>query len=299
MEIFFAGSQSPESNVYMLSNHLNRLLSYANDRTLINKWFEQAKEYDWKGKFFLDSGAFSALTRGVTIDIYKYIDFVNQYGDKFYCYANLDVIPDEKSKKSVLECCEEGFNNFLIIQKHSKYPEKCCAVFHQGEPLSVLHKYIDYYKEHPELKYFCFGGVAGGVGDGVFYFLEKMCRIFRKELPNVKIHLLGYTKIAKLKHLPCDTVDSTTWIMAGANGRVMSPYGSLVVSENLKTFPDSIYHLPEEAFNKTKKFIEDRGFTLEGLSKDYKQRCIYNIAYLQEAVKNVKYVPIMRKKSLI
>jgi len=299
MEIFFAGSQSPESNVYMLTHNYNRLMSYANDRSAIAKWFDMAQELNWSGKFFLDSGAYSALTRGVTIDIYKYIEFVNSITDKLYCYANLDVIPEEGSTKTIKECCDEGFDNFITIINNCTQPEKCCGVYHQGEPIEVLYKYINYYKEHPEMKYFGLGGIAGANGDSVFYFCEKMSRIIRKELPNVKIHLLGYTKIGKLRHIDCDTVDSTTWIMTGANGNIMTPYGTVMVSDRRKNDPDSIYNLPKDAFEVTKKYIEDKGFTLEGLSTDYKQRSLMNIQYLAEAVQKIKYKPILVKRSLI
>lgn len=299
MEVFFAGSQSPESNEFILKNNYNRLASYVNDRSLIIKWFKWADEYNWTGKFFLDSGAFSALTQGITIDIYKYIDFVNTYCDKLYCFANLDVIPGKESNKSLEQCCEEGFQNFLTIQKHCNCPEKCCAVYHQGEPLQILYKYIEYYKQHKELKFIGLGGVAGAVGDSVFYFLEKCCRIIKKHLPYVRIHLFGYTKLQKLRHINGDTADSTTWIMVGANGRIMSPYGTLSVSDKLKNTSDSIYHLHPEAFKVVNKEIEDAGYTLEELSTNYKKRCNYNIQYLHNAVRNIVYKTIPIKKSLL
>ncbi len=41
---------------------------------------------------FLDSGAFTAWTKRVEIDIQKYIEFIKQNQDVLTVYANLDVI---------------------------------------------------------------------------------------------------------------------------------------------------------------------------------------------------------------
>ena len=45
-----------------------------------------------KVELFLDSGAFSAFTQKVTIDIQEYIAFIKEHEDIIDVYANLDVI---------------------------------------------------------------------------------------------------------------------------------------------------------------------------------------------------------------
>lgn len=296
-DIFFAGSQSPEANEYIISNNLNRLFSYANDRREIGKWVDNAIDKNWQGKLFIDSGAFSAKTRGVVINIDEYIEFVNNISDKIYCFANLDVI-HSPGEKTVMDCCREGFKNFMTIMEKSKCPEKCLGVFHRNEPMEVLYWYIDYYKQHPEMKYFALG-VGNGDAGIIFDHCAKCCNILKKELPDVKIHLFAYTRMNKLKYINCDSADSATWIMAGANGTIMTDYGPMVVSSHQKNNPNSIYGLHEDAFNATKKYIEQKGFTIEALANDYKQRSIFNIAYMADKAKLIKYQPIMLKRRLI
>lgn len=54
---------------------------------------EYLLENDFRGKLFLDSGAYPASKKHTDLDIDDYIDFVNEYGDHFEALAQLDYIP--------------------------------------------------------------------------------------------------------------------------------------------------------------------------------------------------------------
>ena len=56
---------------------------------------------------FLDSGAFSAWTRGMEIDIQKYIEFIKQNQDIITVYANLDVISKDRFSMGTKESAEK------------------------------------------------------------------------------------------------------------------------------------------------------------------------------------------------
>ena len=73
-----------------------------------------------KVDLFLDSGAFSAMTQGVKIDIYEYIDFIKEHEDVLEVYANLDVIGS----------AEGTWKNQMIMEEAGLKP---LPVFHYGE----------------------------------------------------------------------------------------------------------------------------------------------------------------------
>ena len=52
--------------------------------------------------------------------------------------------------------------------------------------------------------------------------------------PNVKTHAFGMTSLPVLERYPFTSADSTSWIMTGANGGIMTPNGTVVISEKQK-----------------------------------------------------------------
>jgi len=86
------------------------------DNPLISYWavlstkknIQTIKEYKrFHNKYFLDSGAFSAFTKNVSIDISDYIKFIKDNKNIFKNYAVLDVIGDAK----------ETLKNQIIMEK--------------------------------------------------------------------------------------------------------------------------------------------------------------------------------------
>lgn len=81
---------------------------------------------------FLDSGAYSAFSRGEKIDIDEYIKFIQKYQNNIKIYAGLDVI-----------------GNYIETRKNLEYMEskglKPLPTFHFGSPLSELERMIDKY----------------------------------------------------------------------------------------------------------------------------------------------------------
>ena len=66
-DLFFAGGQAGECEKYLIQNGCNRLYSQLDNMKSIKEWIQQTKTFS--NKLLVDSGAFSALTRGVKIDI--------------------------------------------------------------------------------------------------------------------------------------------------------------------------------------------------------------------------------------
>jgi hypothetical protein len=88
------------------------------------------KLYPFFPDIFLDSGAFSAMSQGVHIDIVDYIAFVKQNKSKLKVYANLDVIGN----------AEATLKNQEIMEKAGLSPLPC---FHYGEDKKYLQMYCE------------------------------------------------------------------------------------------------------------------------------------------------------------
>ena len=68
----------------------------------MGKFVRRRHEQDKAVSLFLDSGAYSAWTQGVEINIRDYIDFIKQHQDIIDIYANLDVISIDGKRGSKL-----------------------------------------------------------------------------------------------------------------------------------------------------------------------------------------------------
>lgn len=285
-DLYFAGSQAKECDDFMIETGCNRLFSQLDDKRGVARWCQDIKGKS--NKLFIDSGAFSALTRGIQIDIDEYISKIDAIGEDIYQFANLDVIPSVRDFNHLSDTFDAGWNNFMYIQAHSKYAYKCCFVFHKGEPESKLDIVISYYKQHPELKFFALGGLVGDTDNTLMYCI-RICDKIKSELPYIKIHLFGYTRLNHLPYIRCDSTDSTTWLKTGATGSIKTRYGLISVSEKQLGNPYNFYNLPIPAQENILKEIKDMGFSFEQVSTDYKYRMMYNIKYFKHWSDTYKY----------
>ena len=59
-------------------------------------------------------------------------------------------------------------------------------------------------------------------------FIDKCFKIIAKSSnPNVCTHAFGMTSLYILERYPFTSADSTSWILNGANGSIMTKYGSV------------------------------------------------------------------------
>src|SRR5699024_10106433 len=143
--IYFAGTNTKEVEQYLEDNNVNRLLSYYNDKKLVKDKTERGF------KIFLDSGAFTAWTKGVEIDEEEYMDFVKEYNDGIEYYMQLDKIPGKfgtgkKPTNEELEHAqEETWRNYLHMRDNVVNPEKLVPVFHYGSNIKYFKKLLKYF----------------------------------------------------------------------------------------------------------------------------------------------------------
>lgn len=238
-----------------------------------------------KLSIFLDSGAFSAWSKGVEINIDEYIKFIKENLEYIDVYANLDVIGD----------AEATLKNQKYMEEQGLRP---LPTYHRNEPM----KYLEYYLDHYD--YIALGGMVTDASSSVL--LDWLDPIFKEYvcgpdgMPKVKIHGFGVTSLNLLIRYPWYSVDSTSWVMTGRfgsvfvpkkrNGRycyteiahkvVISDKGAVGDGKHFRNFSELERKMISEYFH-------EHGFTEQQLSEDYMARDRLNIQYfldLQDAL---------------
>lgn len=173
-----------------------------------------------KLSLFLDSGAYSAMSKGAKIDIYDYIDFINNHKEDITIYSNLDVIGD----------AEQTLKNQQIMEDAGLTPLPC---FHRGEDWKYLHYYIKNYD------YLALGGVAKDKDRSHLKQWMNDCWDIicdtPDRLPKVKVHGFAITSLEIMVKYPWYSADSTSWVLTGRFGSIYVPVyknGKWVYDEN-------------------------------------------------------------------
>lgn len=163
--------------------------------------------FPMKLDMMLDSGAFSAHTKGTEIDLDAYIAYIKKWEPYFTCYINLDVIGDaEATARNQAKMEEAGL--------------KPIPVFHIGEEFSFLKKLMDKYE------YIGIGGIANLSGTGEsFKFLNQVFDLVcdKEGYPRNKLHAFGITNTEAMMGYPWYSVDSTSWLYSSRMGLLYIP----------------------------------------------------------------------------
>lgn len=272
MKMFFSGQYYKGIDPYI---H-RRLYSYfyhpCNPDLSPNKDIQEA--LDRGNEVFLDSGAFSAFTQGVDIDINQYTEHCIKH-DKDYAYmAALDVIGN----------AESSYANYT---KQKEQGARIFPTFHFGEPFDFLDTLIE------ESDMVGLGGVAQlGTGPKLYEWLdacfEHLCT--PDGYPKVKIHGFALTSIDVIKRYPFYCVDSTAWVFAGAMGKlvflqneelyVVSVTDENPTAENIRS--KHWNHLSDTEKDMLHKLAGQRHVTIDECKVHAMPRGIFNIHTYQQ-----------------
>lgn len=162
-------------------------------------------------KVFLDSGAFSAFSLGVQVDLPAYCRWIQQ---------NVDIVrvEDNSLMASVLDGIGDPlqtYRNQLSMEELGVRPLPC---FHYGED----ERYLEYYMANYE--YITIGGMVPISTPQLFHWLD---RIWNKYLcdgsgkARIKVHGFGLTSVPLMQEYPWYSVDSSSWVQIGAHGNVI------------------------------------------------------------------------------
>jgi len=173
----------------------------------------------------LDSGAFSVWNSGAEIDIRTYIDFCHQHPGVSY-YVCLDAIPgkpglpNSRLPELVAAACETSWNNYQLMIKELPI-EKVIPVFHRGEDLKWLERYIEFGSPYVGLGQTC----GFGSKDSQKRYLTGLQKLLFDGAgrPTVKTHGFAVTSFQLMKYQWWYSVDSASWLKQAAYGVIYIP----------------------------------------------------------------------------
>jgi hypothetical protein len=285
LDLFLAGMEE-----FVLHDlKADSLFSYL-DKTYV----EKLKDYIKPSKLFIDSGAFSAWTKGVKIDVKEYINWLNLHSDDIYLCGQVDFIPGDRVHGATMEevkfAAKKTWENYLFMRKRLKNPDSLLYTFHVGEPFEYLINALEWVSSDGKpIPYIALGGMVGKPKWMRDQFLEKCFRLIsRSNNPDVKVHAFGMTDFELLRKYPIYSADSTSWIMIGAMGNIMSDYGTISISTQQRNNKDHYSRLPEEAQKTIQDSVSNFGFTLEELASDRDCRILYNAKYMLDKAKSIQ-----------
>lgn len=286
--------------------NLTQLFAWNAERRDLLDWIEYFKlNPDYKGKIVIDSGAYSAWSRGKEFDVDEYIDFLHSSGSIDICFwaAEADVIPGtmgvDPTYEQILDAAEQSWSNYLYMVSKVKYPKKILPIFHQGEDFKYLVQMLEYTFEDGE--HIPYIGISPRndvhVNEKIKWY-EKVWKIIKNSSnPNVLTHNFGMTTTSVIEQYPSFSSDSTSWIRGAA-------FGSIFILDNNKMklvyVSDRDKNSNNHINNKNvtlRKYVDDmcktigHGLTLEALSQDPNGalRGIFNLYVINDWANNFKF----------
>jgi hypothetical protein len=170
-------------------------------------------------QLFIDSGAFSAFTRGRRIDLSSYIKFLKRNLGLIEHYVVLDVIAGQSGirtrNKEWIELAARGrvIRIFWTMKDAGLNP---LPVVHRTDDL----KWLETYLRHGE-RYICLAPLPMNV-PAVAKWFDKAFDLLKGS--GVRIHGLGCTTPTLLQNFKLHSVDSQSWIEVASNGKIAFPF---------------------------------------------------------------------------
>ena len=273
--------------------NIDQLFSQFLERKLIIQTIEYKREHpEYTAKIMVDSGAFTAYTKGVTLDVDDYIKFLNEYGDDIEVFVACDSVPDPANVDTSF--ADKTWENYLYMYERLR-PEirhKLIPVFHYGEDFKHLVRMLEYLQEDgSHLAYIGLAISLEGTTKVRINWANECRKIIESSSnPNVKTHAFGVGVKSVLDYINVTSTDATSWVKRAAFGMIAVNDKSIVVSDVKEEQMDSKHLLQQsKAYQEAiLKVIEDRGFTLDELKTDTYARARFNIIDTLEWVSNLK-----------
>jgi hypothetical protein len=272
----YSNSYMPGQNRYVkLTEHEQRLVQGVPH--ILESWHYVGKQAfvdhmrNNAAQIFLDSGAFSAFTLGVTLRVEDYVNYIK---------ANHDILrkDDGAIMASVLDGIGDPlqtWRNQTEMEERGFSPLPC---FHAGEDEKYLEHYV---RNYP---YITLGGMVGSSTKALTVWLDRVWDRYLTDgsgRPRLKVHGFGITSRELMVRYPWHSCDSSSWIQSAAFGAIETPeWGPLSVSSKSPARHDAGQHastltaIEQEHVLRT---LESQGFTYERLSTVYESRAAYNL----------------------
>lgn len=262
--------------------NVDQLFSQWHERKGIRSLIEYKKEHpEHTGRIMVDSGSFTAYTKGVHIDTDDYLKFIDEIGDYVTVFVAVDDVPDPMNMD--YNKAKTTWDNYLYMVERIR-PElrdKLIPVFHYGEDFKWLRNMLEY--RHPDGSPIKYIGLAisleGTKKVRINWGRECMRVIHESSNPNVMTHAFGVGVKSVLDNITVTSTDATSWVKRAAYGMIAVDDKSIHVSEVMKAKVDdrSLSQQSKALQEDVLKRIKQRGFTLEELEQDSGKRAEFNI----------------------
>jgi hypothetical protein len=307
-DIYFAGSSY--ASVMKKGEELNvcKLFTQLTERKSINEWAELKRSGEFTGKLMMDSGAFSAHTRGANVDVDEYISYINTLGDGITLAIQVDHIPGKfgvpRTKEQVLEAPRKSWDNYLYMRDKVNDPDKILPVFHQDEDFKWLRNMLDFRDpDGKQLQYICISSAKDkhtNLRESWYYKVFSI--IHASSNPDIKTHSLGTSSINHMQRFPFTSSDATSWIQLAALGYIITDIDNLLVSGQTKqssSGDNNALLIPEK-----RRYLEDLapkyGLTIQQIQDSSEYRQQWNMLYYIKWSQNYEYIgpKVFKQKSL-
>lgn len=178
------------------------------DRLLCSYWYFKNKplarfceELGYRPEILLDSGAWSAFTKGKHVNVLDYIDYIRTNREYITDYISLDVIGDPKM-------------TWMLWNLMRGLGLDPIPVFHYGEDMAIMNFY-----QAGRAQRVALGGTVPIHDKQV---VANWCIEVKRKYPGIEFHLLGSSS---QKIIACGAVsscDSSAWYAMAVNGRPKS-----------------------------------------------------------------------------
>ena len=296
-DIYFAGSSYASVMKCGQKYNVCKLFTQLTERKSINEWAELKNKGEYTGKLMMDSGAFSAHTRGAELDVDEYIQYINSLGDGVSYAIQVDHIPGvfgmPRTKEQILEAPKKSWDNYLYMRDHVDNPDKILPVFHQDEDFKWLKNMLEYRdSSNRQLKYICISSSKDKHAKLREDWYYKVFRIIQNSSnPDIKTHSLGTSSLNHMELFPFTSSDATSWIQVAARGYICTDKGMMLVSDqtiqNGAGDNNAFYDKHKREY--LEEYIPRFGMTCEEVQKHSEFRQKFNMLFYLHWAQNYEY----------
>lgn len=305
-KIYFAGGHAKSTDIYLQGRNANRLFSQLTEKNSVGKkWIEFMKENpESTSTLFVDSGAFTAHTKGKEVDVDDYITYLNDNAGCFDAIAQLDTIPGEFGKPKTFEQLTEApklsWENYLYMRDRVTDKNNLLPIFHMGEDFYWLENMLEArFDGNKPIEYI---GISPANDSTTKYkdaWMEKVFTIIKNSSnPDVKTHAFGMTVLAQLERHPFYSADSTSPLLTGAMGNIFGGPGIISLAQKdggMLAFKQ----LPLPTQHQIMENASRYGFTIEDLVEKSGARILYNCSYVMDWADSYQFRGIQNRQKTL
>ena len=293
-DLYLAGGARKDTQEKLHNRGCCKLYSQLTERSCIKHWINFNVEADTYHKLFIDSGAFTAWTKGVVLDVEDYINFINTYTEHLELFACVDNIPGRFDRRPTLEerkaAPQLTWENYLYMRERVKDKDKLLPTFHLGEDLKALENMLNTKLDGKHIPYIALGGTVGAPIPQKKKWYSTVFKVIKQSKnPNVKTHAFGMTSTDILEMYPFTSADSTSWKMTGVYGYILTEHGQIKVSDRASAEDNTLDKLTHKQQDDILGRLKELGVTYEQCLVDGDTRAYVNAMYQLDWADNYKY----------